>query len=253
MKDLGTNPGSTGSHLIECDDGRAYVVKFAGGTKAAINEFVGQTLASKVGLPVPEVLLVDLDADFVGSSADLRYRSISPGLHVGSAYISHCVHLDDWRHLEGHGNTVLENLEVIPGTICHDNWIITEDRDRADNHLVQVAKGKPRYLMIDFTHGFTGPFWTADSLEQASYLRGLVPSIPFLTDMVTGLSSLQPILGRIEAISDSQLESTIRDIPEAWSLSADEAGCLLSFLQVRRGLLRSTLTDNRRSFRNWSD
>jgi hypothetical protein len=251
VKDIGVNRGATGSHIILCDDGKTYVVKFAGRTKAAVNEFVGQALAKAVGLPVPSASLVKVSADLIASSSDMRYRTIAPGMHQGSEMVPDSFDLDEWRDHFSHGSVKLDNAGALPGAICHDNWILTGDRERADNHLVQPVGGGFRYTMLDFTHGFTGPYWTADSLEQASYLRALVPAHPLVADAVTGPESFQPTLERIEALGDSEIEAVVGAIPRSWGLTEEESECLVSFLELRRGLLRSVLASGKSSFPNW--
>ncbi len=253
IKDLGVNRGATGSHIIECDDAKTYVVKFAGQSKATVNEYVGQAMARAVGLPVPPASLVEVSADLIAGSSDMTYRAIVPGLHQGSEMVLDSFGLDGWRDLLSHGAAKLDNAWMLPGTICHDNWILTGDRDRADNHLIQRVGGGFTYLMLDFTHGFTGPYWSADSLEQASYLRTLVPAHPFVTEAVTGPASLQPTLEMIEALSDSQIEAVVGAIPPSWGLTEEENGCLVRFLELRRGLLSGVLTANKTSFPGWVD
>jgi len=248
VKDLGTNAGATGSHIIECEDGERYAVKFAGRSKAAINEFVGQILAKEAGLPVPDSALVHLSGELVATSADMRYRSIAPGLHPGTVLVPNAFDLDRWQELSSRTAASLENPDALPGSICHDNWILTVDRDRADNHLVQAADGRFRYFMLDFTHGFAGPLWTADSLEQAGYLRILVPVHPLVASSVAGQASFERTLARIESISDSRIEEAVHSIPPAWGISDEEIECLVDFLELRRGLLRGVLTSNLSSF-----
>ena len=108
----------------------------------------------------------------------------------------------------------LANFEVLPGTICHDNWVLTRDRERSDNHLVRSLDGRWMYVMIDFTHGFTGPDWTADALEQGSYLRVWMPTHRIVAGAVRGLDSLRPTLDRIEAVTDTEIEDVLASMPK---------------------------------------
>ena len=234
---------------MECDDGKTYLVKFAGPTKAAVNELVGQSLARLVGLPVPESALVEVPESMVDGARDLRSRGIRPGTHHGTEMISGALELGQF--LRGHPGSGLSNEAVLPLTICHDNWILTRDRDRDDNHLVHRLDGGFRYVMVDFSHGFTGPDWTADSIEQGSYLRVLMPVHPTLAWLVVGLSSFEPALKPIEAVSDSQIESIVAAVPAEWGLTEDESSCLSGFLETRRGLLREVLSSSRGRFPNW--
>ncbi len=247
------NKGATGSHIIECDDGKTYVVKFAGRSKAAVNEFLGQALASQVGLPVPAASLVEVGADLVAGSADMRYRNIAPGLHQGSEMVRRSFDLSEWERRLSSERQPLTNLGSLAHTICHDNWILTTDRDRADNHLFAPVEGELSYLMVDFTHAFTGPSWTVDTLEQGSYLRTLVPIHPLIADQVRGIASFEPTLERIETLSDKEVEDAVTAIPDSWGVTPEERLCLVGFLELRRGLLRTILTSNSAAFPNWSD
>jgi hypothetical protein len=253
IRDLGVIKGATGPHIIECDDGKKYVVKFADRTKTAVNEFVGHALAKAVGLPVPSSSFVELSPDLIARSRDMTYRAISAGLHQGSELVPDVLDFDQFGQRKLREGVGLSNPEVLPGTICHDNWVLTRDRDRGDNHLVQPVDGRFSYLMVDFTHGFTGPSWTADSIEQGSYLRILMPTHPVAAEAVTGFASFRPTLERIEALGDSEIEEVVAAVPRPWGVTEEESLCLINFLELRRGLIRSVLTSNRASFPNWGD
>ncbi|MGA2666112.1 MAG: hypothetical protein ABSF83_14320 [Nitrososphaerales archaeon] len=109
-----------------------------------------------------------------------------------------------------------------------------------------------RYHMIDFTHSFTGPAWTADAVEQGSFLRVLVPALPQIAASVRGRSSYEPTLARIERLPDSSIEEAVAAIPGEWGVSPEERVALAGFLGTRRGLLREVLASNAREFPNWA-
>ena len=121
VRDIGVNRGATGPHFMECDDGLTYLVKFAGGSRAAVNEFVGQRLARALALPTPNTALVDLSAEVIGHSSDLRNRAIQPGLHQGSEVVANASDLSQLEMRHGRLNEELVNVEVLPGTVCLDN------------------------------------------------------------------------------------------------------------------------------------
>ena len=61
LREGGSLPG-----LVEADDDGLYVVKFRGagqGPRALIAELVSGELARALGLPVPEIVLAELDPD----------------------------------------------------------------------------------------------------------------------------------------------------------------------------------------------
>jgi len=61
--------GSAQAHLLECDDGSFYVVKFSnnpqGGRRVLDNEFVSSLLMKRLGIHTPEIAVVNLDYDFM--------------------------------------------------------------------------------------------------------------------------------------------------------------------------------------------
>src|SRR4051812_14822249 len=79
--------------IVEADDGGAYVVKFRGagqGTGALIAELVAGRIAQRLGLLVPELVLVDLAPDFGRAEPDPEIRELlerSPGLNAGLAFL----------------------------------------------------------------------------------------------------------------------------------------------------------------------
>lgn len=249
-RDLGIRRSATGPHLFECDDGRTYIVKFAGTTKAAVNEFLGHSLSSAIGLPVTRAALVEVSSEMVAQSRDLAQRRVPPGVHQGSEFLRESLDLDQFAG-EAQRGARLADPEVLGWTICSDNWMLVPDRNRGDNHLVERVAGRFVYVMVDFSHGFTGLTWTADSIEQGSFAREMMPAHPFVAAAVRGLDSFQPALGRMESLGDVEVERLVASVPASWGVTEEEAGCLLDFLELRRGLVRSILLSHRDLFPNW--
>ena len=66
--------------LMEADDDGLYVVKFSGagqGPKALVAELVGGEIGRALGLPVPEIVLVEVTRRWAGQSPILRSESCS--------------------------------------------------------------------------------------------------------------------------------------------------------------------------------
>ncbi len=253
VRDVGINRGATGPHFMECDDGLTYLVKFSKGSRAAVNEHLGHWLAHTAGLPTPPSALVEVSSEMIAHSNDLQNRAIEPGLHQGSEVVANASDLSQILNRQTSLDQELVNSEVLPGTVCLDNWILTQDRDRAENHLLQAVPGGFRYFMVDFTHSFTGPNWTVDSLEQGSFLRVPMPVLPEIAVLVRGPSSFESTLRRIEAVPDSVIEEIVAAIPGEWGITEEERSASASFIELRRGQVRSVLTSNRRAFPNWAD
>lgn len=83
--------------VVEADDGRLYVMKFAGagqGPKALIAELLAGEIGRSLGLHVPELVLVEMDANFGRSEPDQEIQDLlqgSVGLNLGMGYLSGAV------------------------------------------------------------------------------------------------------------------------------------------------------------------
>ena len=79
--------------IVEADDDGTYVLKFRGagqGPKALIAEVVAGEIGRALGLPVPELVLVDLDPDLGRSEPDYEIRQLieaSEGLNLALDYL----------------------------------------------------------------------------------------------------------------------------------------------------------------------
>ncbi|RMG65427.1 MAG: aminotransferase class I and II, partial [Bacteroidetes bacterium] len=86
--------------IVEADDGALYVLKFRGagqGPKALIAELIGGEIARTLGLPVPELVFMDLDASFSRMEGDEEIQDLlrfSVGLNLGMTYLSGAITYD---------------------------------------------------------------------------------------------------------------------------------------------------------------
>jgi hypothetical protein len=86
--------------IIEADDDGLYVLKFRGagqGPKALIAELLAGEIGRMAGLPVPEIVFVDLPADLARTEPDSEIRSLigaSAGLNIGLDYLPGSVTFD---------------------------------------------------------------------------------------------------------------------------------------------------------------
>src|SRR6202035_3063696 len=79
--------------IIEADDDGLYVLKFRGagqGAKALIAELVAGEIARLAGLPVPEIVLMELDPDLARTEPDPEIQHLiksSAGLNLALDYL----------------------------------------------------------------------------------------------------------------------------------------------------------------------
>jgi hypothetical protein len=86
--------------IIEADDEGLYVLKFRGagqGPKALVAELLAGEIARAAGLPVPEIVFVELPADLARTEPDAEIQSLigaSAGLNVALDYLPGSVTFD---------------------------------------------------------------------------------------------------------------------------------------------------------------
>jgi hypothetical protein len=88
LREGGSLPG-----LVEADDDGLYVMKFRGagqGPAALVAEVVAGELARAVGLPVPELVLAELDPELAKAEPDIEIQELaaaSVGLNLGVDFL----------------------------------------------------------------------------------------------------------------------------------------------------------------------
>src|ERR1700733_11164377 len=86
--------------IIEADDDGLYVLKFRGagqGSKSLIAELLAGEIGRAAGLPVPEIVFVDLPAELARTEPDPEIQSLidaSAGLNIGLDYLPGSVTFD---------------------------------------------------------------------------------------------------------------------------------------------------------------
>jgi len=86
--------------IVEADDDGMYVLKFRGagqGPKALIAELVAGEIARAIGLPVPEIVFVELDPELARTEPDPEIQYLigaSAGLNLALDYLPGAVAYD---------------------------------------------------------------------------------------------------------------------------------------------------------------
>ena len=99
LREGGSLPG-----IMEADDLGTWVVKFVGagqGRKVLVAEVLAGELARRLGLPVPELVLVDVDPVLGRAEPDEEVQDLlraSPGLNLGTDYLPGSLGFDPQAH-----------------------------------------------------------------------------------------------------------------------------------------------------------
>jgi hypothetical protein len=90
--------------LVEANDDGLYVLKFRGaghGVQALVAELVAGELGRALGLPVPEIVFAELDADLARTEPDPEIHALiydSGGLNLALDFLPGCVNFDPAIH-----------------------------------------------------------------------------------------------------------------------------------------------------------
>jgi hypothetical protein len=90
--------------IVEADDSGMYVLKFRGagqGPRALIAEIIAGEIARAAGLPVPEIVLIELDPELARTEPDPELQDLirkSAGLNVALDYLPGAVTFDPLVH-----------------------------------------------------------------------------------------------------------------------------------------------------------
>lgn len=198
--------------LVEADDHRLYVLKWVGaaqGRKALIAEVLAGELGRGLGLPVPELVRLDLDPVLARSEPEPQIQEqmrASGGVNLGMAFVSGALNFDPLC------------FEVDPGlagrVLWFDALIGNVDRSWRNPNLL-VATGGLRLIdhgaSLIFHHHWAGAAkWAARPYDAADHaLLGAEP------DLKAAEAALAPL-------AEAAVSRAVAAIPAEWL--TDEPG-----------------------------
>jgi hypothetical protein len=211
LREGGSLPG-----LVEADDDGLYVVKFSGagqGRKALVAEVVAGGLAASIGLPVPEIVLVELDPELGRAEPDPEVRDLieaSAGLNVGLDFLPGALELTP-------GGAVPIDPTFAADVVWLDALVTNVDRTPRNPNLL-VWHG--RIWLID--HGAALYLHHADRplAERAAEPFQLIREhvlLPAASSILDADRRLAPML------TESVVEAVLADVPNDW-LSSGNGG-----------------------------
>ena len=251
--------GGAQSHLMRCDDGGYYVVKFQNNPqhlRILANEMLGSRVASSLGLPVPRADVVEVRRELIELTAELVIQlgtgrtPCRPGRQFGSRYPGDPAELPVYDFLPEEQLNQVENLADFAGMVVFDKWTCNTNGRQA---VFFQESGRSRYHAAPIDHGFcfnAGEWNFPDAPLRGLYNRHSVYR------QVTGMDSFEPWLGRVERFSRAQLGEIAGTVPPEWyNDEYDKLEELIARLERRRQGVRELIAlardSGRQPFPNW--
>jgi hypothetical protein len=242
--------GGAQAHLLECDDGHFYVVKFRNNPqhrRILVNEWFASVFLNYLQISTPATEIVNLAGDFLAANPEIhiqlgsRRLAVEPGWHFGSRYPGDPAKVMVYDFIPDLLLDKIVNRHEFLGVLAFDKWIGNADARQAiffPARLQQWSPSRddpPRRLglvahMMDHGYVFDGPHWTfSDSPLQGLYFR------PSVYQNVTSFDDFQPWLDRLVHFPEEIVDEARKQIPPAW-LAEDESliEALLVKLMSRR-------------------
>jgi hypothetical protein len=219
--------------LVEADDDGLYVLKFRGagqGPKALVAEVVVGELARRLGLPVPELVLVEVDAVIGRAEPDPEIQDLllaSNGLNLGVDFLPGALPFSP-------AAGPAPDPDLAAEVVWLDALVTNVDRTAQNPNLLWWHD---RLWLID--HGAALYFHHADDVAP-EHARGRFEAVrdhvllPYASSLAAADARLAP------GLTGEVLEHATRQVPEVW-LTGGEAqvyvDSLLRRLESPRGFV----------------
>jgi len=262
--------GGAQAHLIEADDGHAYVVKFKNNPqhrRILVNELISSVFLNYLRIAVPETAIVSVSQTFVDANPDLclqlgdRRIPVEPGWQFGSRFPGDPSMMAVYDFIPDALLKTVANRRHFLGILVFDKWIGNADARQAVFFRARLrewlhdAQGPRRLgfvaLMMDHGYVFDGPHWTfTDSPIQGLYFR------PAVYEDVDSWDDFQPWLDQVVNFPEEVLDSAFKQVPREWLDGDEETLEKLFHTLLRRrartpGLIRDCTAGRVNPFPNW--
>ncbi|WP_252445553.1 HipA family kinase [Pseudonocardia humida] len=208
MREGGSLPG-----LMEADDLGTYVVKFRGagqGRAVLVAEVVAGELARGLGLPVPELVVVDLDPALGASEPDQEVQELlraSPGANLGMDFLPGALDLDPTAFPVDAG--------FAGRVLWFDALVGNVDRSWRNANLL-FWHGGPYLIDHGATLTFHHAWSSADAWVRRPYDAGAHVLLGCAPDLAAADAALAPL------VTEELLAGVVAAVPDGWL--ADEPG-----------------------------
>ena len=194
--------------IIEADDDGMYVLKFSGagqGRKALIAELVAGEVARAAGLPVPEIVFVELDPELARTEPDPEIQALiraSAGLNLALDYLPGAVTFDPVA--------AQPDAALASAVVWFDAYVTNVDRTPRNTNMLIWHR---RLWLID--HGAALYFHHT----WHDYRERSRAPFPMIKDhvLLQFASSLQEVDATMTGrVTPDIIDSIVKLIPDAW-------------------------------------
>ena len=195
--------------IVEADDDGLYVLKFRGagqGVKALIAELVAGELGRALGLPVPEIVFMELDPVLGRSEPDYEIRSLikaSGGLNLALDYLPGAL---EFTPLDANR---LDPL-LASSIVWFDAYVTNVDRTPRNTNMLFWHR---RLMLIDHGSSLYFHHSTGDYLSRS---RSPFPPIKdhVLLPVASALEEADALMTK--ALTAEVIQQTVNMIPGSW-------------------------------------
>jgi hypothetical protein len=199
--------------VVEADDGALYVMKFQGagqGRKALVAELIAGRIGQALGMPVPELVLLDMDEQLGRSEPNPEIRDLlraSVGLNVGMRYLPSALAYTPMGPL---GDDLNLTAALASDIVWFDAYITNMDRTVRN---VNMLLAEERLWLID--HGASLIFHH----DWDDYLTRSRSPYPFVSQhvLLPQAVDLSKSNHRLRArLTDAAIEAAVAGVPDLW-------------------------------------
>ena len=241
--------GGSQARLVEGEDGRFYVCKFAGnpmGNRTLVNEWVTRSILALLEISTPSLCVLKLPDrlrdEMLYFEVGNKRVPVEGQWHLGSLCPVNPEKKPIFDFLPEKLLRNVSNLDDFGKAFVADRWLYQSDQRQAifvRDRTLAVGETRMKAYFIDHGMAFDGSSWQ---------LREAVGHGLYMDRKVYGLVDMPAIcdqtVSQIESFSEGQLFWSLATLPECW-LSADdkdELKRLLMDLHKKRLRLRRAVT-----------
>jgi hypothetical protein len=244
--------GGAQAHLMRCNDGQFYVVKFQNNPqhlRVLANELLATRLAERAGLTVPATRVVEVTDWLIQSTPEMmsgpgKQERCTAGFQFGSRFAADPFASQVFDYLPADHFDRVANLQEFAGMLVLDKWTCNANGRQAVFSR-RLRERKYRATFIDQGYCFNAGEWNfPDAPMRGVYARNEVYA------GISGWESFEPWLGIVEQIPTEAIAECADGVPPEWLDDSDEFDRLLEQLFKRRSRVRELIDAFRKSSRD---